>query len=428
MNATCPALMIAAPASGQGKTTVTAALASYYRKRGLRVRVFKTGPDFLDPMVLEQASGAPVYQLDLWMGGVEHCRAQLYQAAQQADLILVEGVMGLFDGNPSAADLAAAFDLPVLTVLNAKGMAQTFAAVALGLANLRADVRVIGAFANCVGSERHLSMLREYLPSHLPLHGWLPRDADASLPERHLGLLQASELSDLHARLQRAVDALRLVEDALPPAVTFAAPQAEEIRPLLDGLTIAVARDLAFGFLYQANLDTLCRLGARLEFFSPLCDEMMPDADALYLPGGYPELHLAQLARNHTMQQSIQAHHECGKPILAECGGMLYLLQNLTHSDGTSAPMVGILPGHAAVQRRLANLGMHSIELPEGVLRGHTFHYSRVETPLEPLVSSTAVAAGGRGEPAYRIGRLHASYVHHYFPSNPHAAAQLFMP
>lgn len=428
MNVMCAAMMVAAPASGEGKTTVTAALAAYHRRRGRRVRVFKTGPDFLDPMVLEQASGQPVYQLDLWMGGVEHCRGQLYEAAQQADLILVEGVMGLFDGSPSGADLAAAFNLPVLAVLNARGMGQTFGAVALGLASLRTDIRVMGVFANCVGSERHLAMLGEYLPEHLPLYGWLPRDTDARLPERHLGLLQAAEIGDLNARIERAADSLKLSEDALPQPELFVAPQAAEIPARLRGVKIAVARDAAFSFLYPANLDTLRKLGAQLEFFSPLADEAMPITDALYLPGGYPELHLARLAANRTMLQGIRSHHAEGKPILAECGGMLYLLDNLADSEGAGAAMVGILPGRATMQKRLSNLGMHSIELPEGALRGHTFHYSRMETQMQPLASSTAAVTGGRAEQAYRIGRLHASYLHHYFPSNPEAIASLFMP
>ena len=428
MRVSCPALLIAASASGQGKTTVTAALAAYHRKRGRRVQVFKTGPDFLDPMILEQASGQPVYQLDLWMGGEEHCRAQLYQAAQNADLIMVEGAMGLFDGKPSCADVAATFNIPVLAVLDASGMAQTFAALGLGLASLRSDVRVTGLFANRVGSERHRELLGEYLSMDLPLYGWMPRDADIAFPERHLGLLQASEIADLAARIDRAADALQLTQDDLPPAVEFAAPQSSVLPTLLQGVNIAVARDAAFAFLYRANLDVLRALGAQLHFFSPLNDAAMPQADALYLPGGYPELHLAQLEANQTMQQSIRAHHAHGKPILAECGGMLYLLANLTDKEGASAALVGLLAGRATMQKRFANLGMQSVTLPEGELRGHTFHYSRTETDLSPIASSVAQAATGRGEPAYRVGRLHASYMHHYFPSNPQAAAALFMP
>lgn len=428
MSLSCPALLVAGPASGQGKTTVTAALAAFHRKRGRRVRVFKTGPDFLDPMILEQASGQPVYQLDMWMGGVEHCRAQLYMAAQQADLILIEGAMGLFDGTPSSADIAATFNIPVLAVLDASGMAQTFAALGLGLARLRDDVRVTGLLANRVGSERHRAMLGEFLPPDLPLYGWLPRDAGFALPERHLGLLQATEIEDLTTRIDQAADALQLASDELPPAVVFHEQQASTLPPLLQGIKIAVARDNAFAFLYRANLDTLRELGAQLEFFSPLADEPMPEADALYLPGGYPELHLAQLAANQTTQNSIRAHHALGKPILAECGGMLYLLDSLTDKEGESAAMTGLLPGHAAMQKRFTNLGMHSVNLPEGLLRGHTFHYSRMETALAPIASSVAQSATGRGEPAYRVGRLHATYLHHYFPSNPHAAAQLFIP
>ena len=428
MSVRCPALMIAAPASGQGKTTITAALAAYHRKRGRKVQVFKCGPDFLDPMILETASGQPVYQLDLWMGGEQHCRARLYQAAQQADLILVEGVMGLFDGHPSGADVAATFNLPVLAVLDASGMAQTFAALALGMAKLRDDVRVTGLFANRVGSARHREMLGEYLPPELPLVGWMPRDANVALPERHLGLLQAEEIADLKARIDSAADALQLLSDDLPAAVEFVAQSVPEIPKLLSGVKIAVARDTAFAFLYQANLDTLVALGAQLKFFSPLNDAAMPEADALYLPGGYPELHLAQLSANQTMQHSIRAHHEQGKPILAECGGMLYLLERLTDSAGNSATMLGLLPGQATMQKRLSNLGLYSIELPEGALRGHSFHYSNMETAVVPLAQSTGNRPGSKHEPAYRLGRLHASYVHHYFPSNPEAVARLFMP
>lgn len=428
MSVSCPALVIAAPASGQGKTTVTAALAAYHRKRGRRVQVFKTGPDFLDPMILQRASGQAVYQLDLWMGGEEYCRARLYEAAQRSDLILVEGVMGLFDGHPSTADIAATFDLPVLVVQDASGMAQTFAALALGMSRLRADIRVTGMFANHVGSARHLEMLSEYLPADLPVQGWLSRNANIALPERHLGLLQATEIEDLMARIDRAADALQLPNDELPAPVVFAKQLLPDLPRLLDGVKIAVARDIAFAFLYQANLDTLSAMGAQLVFFSPLNDSAMPDADALYLPGGYPELHLAQLTANQTMQHSIRLHHEQGRPILAECGGMLYLLDRLTDSEGKCADMAGLLPGHATMQRRLANLGLYSVALPEGVLRGHSFHYSSMQTDMQPLAQAAGVRPAGREEPAYRTARLHASYLHHYFPSNPQAAARLFMP
>ncbi|MFZ1575998.1 MAG: cobyrinate a,c-diamide synthase, partial [Chromatiaceae bacterium] len=224
----CPALLLAAPASGQGKTTVTAALARHHRELGRRVRVFKTGPDFLDPMILERASGAPVYQLDLWMGGEAHCRQLLYQAAGEADIILIEGVMGLFDGESSSADLATRLGIPILAVIDGSHMAQTFGALAHGLATYRPGLPFAGVFANRVAGERHYQMLAESLPTGLTALGWLPRDADIALPSRHLGLVQAAQIADLEARLDQAAAVLRLTDPALPAAVTFSPVVAPE--------------------------------------------------------------------------------------------------------------------------------------------------------------------------------------------------------
>lgn len=429
----CPALFIAAPASGQGKTTVTAALARRYRDQGLRVRVFKTGPDFLDPMILERASGNPVYQLDLWMGGEVHCRQLLYEAAGEADLILIEGVMGLFDGERSSADLATLFNIPVLAVIDGSAMAQTFGAIAHGLATYRPNLPFAGVVANRVAGERHYQMLAESLLPGVTAYGWLARDADIALPERHLGLVQAAEVGDLDARIARAAAALHDMNPALPPKITFTAPVATDMMfrghgPLLHGVRIAVARDAAFAFLYRANLELLQALGAELVFFSPLDDNTLPESDALYLPGGYPELHMERLASNAAMTTAIHAFHAAGRPIVAECGGMLYLLESLTAVRGTRVEMLGLLPGHATMQDKLANLGLHGIELPEGTLRGHTFHYSRMESPLTPIAYSQAARHHGTGEPIYRQGRLTASYLHSYFPSDPAAAAHLFLP
>jgi cobyrinic acid a,c-diamide synthase len=425
----CPALFIAAPASGQGKTTVTAAIAAFHRSQGLRVRVFKTGPDFLDPTILERASGHPVYQLDLWMGGEVHCRELLYQAAVDADLILIEGVMGMFDGNPCSADLAALFGIPVLAVIDAAAMAQTFGAIVYGLANYRADVRFFGVLANRVGSAGHAQMLRESLPQGTGCFSTLPRDAQLSLPDRHLGLVQAQEITDLDQRIKHAADKLAGQGCvALPEPVAFASSAANLPQRTLAGIRIAIARDAAFSFLYQANLDALRALGAELEFFQPLTDAQLPEADSLYLPGGYPELHLQQLQDNAPMRDAIRLHHAAGKPILAECGGMLYLLDTLADAQGISAGMAGILPGRAAMQKKLANLGMHSVSLPGGEFRGHTFHHSVMETSCTPVAMTNPVRASGKPEAVYQIGRLHASYLHYYLPSNLPAAAHFFKP
>jgi len=425
----CPALLIAAPASGQGKTTITAALARLHARQGKRVRVFKCGPDFLDPMILARASGQPVYQLDLWMVGEEESRRLLWQAAGEADLILIEGVMGLFDGNPSAADLARCFGVPVLAVIDGSAMAQTFGALAHGLASFQPDLPFSGVLANRVGSTRHGVILRDSLPEAIRWYGALPRSTDVELPSRHLGLVQADELADLDARLDAAADALEASADvALPPTVSFAAPLPRTVGPLLQGVRIGVARDAAFAFLYQANLDLLQALGAELLFFSPLRFARLPAVDSLYLPGGYPELHLRALSRNGPMAEAIRAHHAAGKPILAECGGMLYLLDGLTDRGDERAEMLGLLPGEARMQQRLSALALQEVELPEGRLRGHTFHHSTLESPLQPLARGECPNYKRTAEAVYRSGRLTASYIHFYLPSDPLAAAALLRP
>lgn len=425
----CPAVLIAAPASGQGKTTVTAALARLHRNQGRKVRVFKCGPDFLDPMILERASGAPVYQLDLWMVGEQESRRLLWEAAAEADLILIEGVMGLFDGTPSSADLARHFGVPVLAVIDGTAMAQTFGALALGLARYQPDLPFAGVLANRVGTLRHAQLLEGSLTEGLRWYGGLSRETGIELPSRHLGLVQASELNDLDARLDAAAAALGASCDAaLPPAVRFAAPTELAIEPLLQGVRIAVAHDEAFAFTYGANLDLLRAMGAQLAFFSPLHDASLPAADSLYLPGGYPELHHQALAANTSMLDAIRAHHHAGKPLLAECGGMLYLLDALTDVAGERAELLGLLAGEAVMQKRLAALALQAVELPEGTLRGHTYHHSLTSTGLEPIARGQSPNGGRGAEAVYRQGRLTASYVHFYFASNPQASAALLCP
>ncbi|QVM83121.1 cobyrinate a,c-diamide synthase [Novosphingobium decolorationis] len=425
-SAQCPALLVSAPASGQGKTLVTAALARRHRRAGRRVRVFKCGPDFLDPMILERASGAPVHQLDLFMVGEEECRRLLHEAAQDADVILVEGVMGLFDGDPSAADLAARFGLPVLAVLDGSAMAQTFGALVLGLARYRSDTRLLGVLANRVGSARHGEMLEESLPEGIAWLGALARDPDLAFPERHLGLLQADEIADLDARLDRAAASLPDGADWLPEAVTFSAPARRPVPARsLEGHTIAVARDAAFGFIYPANIACLEALGARIVYFSPLEDTALPACDAVWLPGGYPELHAQRLSANTPLITDLQSHHRAGKPILAECGGMLFCLETLAPRESASVPMAGLLPGHAALQPRLAALGLQEVALEGGSLRGHTFHYSTMETSLSPIAQSRS-PRGRAGEDVFASGRLTATYMHLYFASAPDATALLF--
>lgn len=427
--------MLSSYASKQGKTTVTASLAYWFRAQGKRVRVFKVGPDYLDPKILEVASAQPVYQLDLWMVGEDCCRRLLAEAAASADIILVEGVMGLFDGVPSSADLAKRFSLPVVGIVNAGSMAQTVHAIAHGLAYYDPALNYVGTVANCVATQRHAQMIAEHAAAAPPYLGGLMRSASLTIPSRHLGLQDACELPDLETLLKAGAElvaATGLPTAAQPVNESFLEDKATfgAVGQPLAGLTIAVARDHAFSFLYQANLDFLERAGAALSYFSPLADSNLPACDALYLPGGYPELHLSELSLNQSMKESIRAHEASGKAIYAECGGMLYLLEELVDGSGQQAAMVGLLNGKAALGKKLT-LGYQQFELYDGVIRGHTFHYSQAQVEAEVISRARhpySDGADNSGEPMYRQGNLTASYVHLYFPSQPSAAVKFFLP
>ncbi|WP_390887818.1 cobyrinate a,c-diamide synthase [Comamonas antarctica] len=444
----CPALLITAPASGQGKTTLTAALARLHARAGRRVQVFKCGPDYLDPHWHQLASGAPVHSLDLWMTGEADVRARLHAAALRADLILIEGVMGLFDGQPSAADLARLLDIPVLAVIDASGMSATLGAVAFGLQHFQPGLRWAGVLANRVASARHAQLLQGGVHADSRWLGAVQRiAADAGtaalLPQRHLGLVAAQELDDGLQRLDAAADALaqtplgqRSWEDwqewsvsFAPPAPASAAADAPEaMGPWLAGRTIAVARDAAFSFIYPANLDCLQAMGAQLRFFSPLAGERLPDCDALWLPGGYPELHAARLAAQTGLRSDLLAHWHADKAIWAECGGMLALCEGIAASDGQYTPLWGLMPGKAQMQKRLAGLGMQQLPTPWGTLRGHSFHYARLDSSAPVAGRSArpdADAADAGGEWLYRHGSLHASFFHAWFASHPRAIAAL---
>ena len=437
--ARCPVILVSAPASGQGKTTVSSALARLHARQGRRVRVFKCGPDFLDPHWLALASGAAVHQLDLWMTGEDDCAQRLHAAALESDLIIVEGVMGLFDGDPSAADLAVRFGLPVLTVIDASAMAGTFGALAWGLQHYRPDLRFAGVLANRVASPGHADMLQGSLRDPSQWYGALMRSSAFSLPERHLGLVMAGELDDALPRLDAAADALAatpLGQMDLPAlqqwSVEFAAPKPAGAFPAtaLRGTTVAIARDAAFCFIYAANVDCLEALGAQIVYFSPLADIQLPECDALWLPGGYPELHADVIDSNRAMKDAIHAHVQAGKPVWAECGGMMALFDTLSTAGGAAFAMWGVLPGCVTLQKRLAALGPQQLDIDGQVLRGHAFHYSTCDTTL-PAAARSQAAPGrklrGEGEALYVSGPVRASYFHAWFASNPAAAASLFL-
>ena len=429
--AACPAIFLTAQASGQGKTTITAALARLFKRRGKEVRVFKTGPDYLDPKVLAQASVNPVEVLDLWMAGDAYCQQALYKAALVSDLIIVEGAMGMFDGEPSSADLAARFKIPLIIVLDVQGMAQTAAAIVHGLATFRDDVHVAGFIANNCASDRHKQLIEDALPSSFPLLASVARSDAIALPERHLGLVQAEEVAhELEQRFDAGADCLEqdgvMAWLASIPSVDFHSATLEQTPLLLRNRVIAVAKDAAFGFIYNANVTLLKTMGARVIFFSPLQDKTIPQADALWLPGGYPELHAKTLSQNHTMLQSVQQFHHQQKPILAECGGFLYCLHSLTDLDDNTYPMAAIICGEGAMRGKRGCQGMQAAPLPEGLVRGHAHHRSRSTGTPKPIAYGIRQRHPAPGEAVFREGSLTASYLHLFFPSNPKAIAAVF--
>lgn len=430
MNVASPlVLLIGAIASGQGKTTVTAALARRLQQMGKRVRVLKCGPDFLDPMLLERASGHTVHTLDLWIVGLDECRRRLADLAREADVVLIEGVMGLYDGDPSAATLARALDVPVLFVIDASAMAQTAGAVVLGMREY-GPVNIAGVVANKVASEGHRNMVAASLRD-IPLLATLPKQS-RQLPSRHLGLVAPDDVDGIDALLDDLAGQLQFDEqawNALAPRAPDVLLPVAPVPPLLAGKTVAIARDAAFCFLYPANVEVLEMLGAQLRFFSPLDNQPVPDdAHCIYLPGGYPELHGPTLAKAGRWHASIRAAHAAGVPMLAECGGMMAITEAIIDKDGSRWAMPALLPGVAHMQSRLAGLGSQAMPTLAGELRGHTFHYSRLETDIAPAAWTSKHPSAIQGEAVYRVGSLTASYFHAFFASNPRAVAHLLAP
>lgn len=362
------------------------------------------------------------------MTGEEECARLLQEAAGVADFILIEGVMGLFDGIPSTAELAKTFALPVVGILNAGALAQTIHAISHGLASYDSELNYVGSVANSVASERHAAMIRDSSATgKVPFLGCIMRAEQSTLPARHLGLVQASEIGDLEQVLQHG--ASQVSATSLPQAfkdITF-----ENSSPELEGegwlknMRIAIARDAAFSFIYNANIDAMQHMGATLIFFSPLTDESLPEADCVYIPGGYPELHLEKLAANSAMLAALKEHNASGKHIYAECGGLMYLLTEIVDAQGKGQQMLNLLPGTAVMQKRLQSLGYQQLVIGSQTLRGHTFHYSASNIKVAPHLVASRPGLEGAGEALYRAPGIYASYTHFYFPSNLRLAKAL---
>lgn len=436
--------MVAGTHSGVGKTSVTLGLARAFRQQGQKVAAFKTGPDFLDALWLSAATGTPPRNLDAWMAGADLGRL-FASATRKADIVVVEGMMGLFDGvsptheEGSSAELAKILGLPVILVVDASAMARSVAALVKGFQTFDPDLRLAGVLANRVGGPGHAQLLNEALvPLGIPLLGSLPR-MESSMPERHLGLMSPesgastslldalSAMVTQHADLKR-IGQLTLASDPAQAEV----PSAEEpCHSMAPPRRVAIARDEAFHFYYEDNLDLLRNLGVDLVPFSPLRDRTVPeDCGLLWLGGGYPEEHARDLGRNTPMLESIRSFSKRGK-IYAECGGLMYLSQGIDTLEGDSLPMAGLIPGNCVMGSKAAQIG-HRLISTQGSwlggleLRGHEFHYSHLESGSQE--HAARLKHPRRGEwraDGFSSGTLFATYAHLYWPSQPDIVSRL---
>ncbi len=443
-------LLIAGTHSGVGKTTVVVGLIAALRRRGLLVQPFKVGPDYIDPTHHTHAAGRPCRNLDTWMLPADRVRALSQRVARDADVALVEGVMGLFDGlgydteTGSTAEVAKLLGAAVVLVLDASGLARSAAALALGYQRFDPDLHLAGFIVNRAGSPGHAAGVSAAITdaTGMPVFGWLPRDEGLHRPERHLGLVPTAEAGSWQSMAEAAGDAIargldldRLLElaSAVPPA---SAP--ENVRPIAweaeDRPVLAVARDEAFHFTYEENLELLQAAGARLAFFSPLQDQALPPETAgIVLSGGFPEVHARALSANESMRRALCDAHAAGVPLYAECGGLMYLTEAIIDFDGRRHPMVGVLPGHCVMTGkltlgyRLARAACPGWLFRAGeTVRGHEFHYSAWEG--RPVVLPPAymlLPISGAGQPRAEgacTGNLWASYVHLHFWAMPELA------
>jgi cobyrinic acid a,c-diamide synthase len=427
-------LIVGAPASGSGKTTITLALLRTLRHQGHAVGSFKVGPDYIDPAFHARASGRPCPNLDAWAMRIETLAGLADRLVEQADLVLGEGVMGLFDGaadgTGSTADLASLLDLPVVLVVDASGMGGSAAALVEGFTRYRDDVEVAGIIFNRVAGERHAAILRRACDDHFaqPVLGCVPPSPDLTLPERHLGLLQAEEVPDLERWLDAAADLVarhvdldRLRRLARPFGLGLYGPPPRPLRPL--GQRIALARDAAFGFSYPATIEGWREAGAEVLPFSPLAGQG-PDAgaDAVYLPGGYPELHAGRLAANRTFLDGLRDASRRGAFVYGECGGFMALGERLVDGQGRSHAMAGLLPVATSFAEPRLHLGYRRIRLLEAgplgpagaTFRGHEFHYaSLLEAGDAPaLFEATDARREPLGAQGSRAGTAFGSFLH----------------
>jgi cobyrinic acid a,c-diamide synthase len=463
------ALVIAGERSGVGKTTVTLALLSFLSRRNCKIQSFKVGPDYIDPMFHSWVTGRPCRNLDPVLTSEQYVQDCFAHHVQGADYALVEGVMGLFDGASgrndwaSTAHVARLLQLPVLLVLDCSRLSRSVAALAHGYRSFDPRIQIAGLVLNRVGSDRHLELLKDALePLELPILGVLRRQDNITIPDRHLGLVPTDEMPQLDSLIDRLAHLAETCFDweRLFPLLTPPSPallrreiptQTLSTPPLSKGglggvlgmeqnsqipIRIAIARDRAFSFYYQDNLDILQELGAQLVSWSPLSDATLPpDVQGLYLGGGFPEIFAQQLAENTHAREAVRTAIFQGMPTYAECGGLMYLCEQITNFEGQSWSMVGVLPTTTVMGKRLtvgyrqATTRQEGPLLPAGVnVWGHEFHHSQLTAmPEQPLFETRRYDQKGQDQATtegWRVHQLHASYIHLHWGGRPEIPAQ----
>lgn len=441
-------LVIAATGSGVGKTTVTIALMAAFRNMGFQVQGFKCGPDYIDPTYHTAVTGRQSRNLDSWMLSSETVKEIYLHGSHGADLSIIEGVMGFYDGkNPatnegSTAEISMLTSSPVVLVVNCQSMARSAAAIVKGFQTFDEGVNIVGVIANRVGSENHYKIVKTAIEQEcgIPVVGYFQREAGIEIPERHLGLVPSIERGELTplfdllgSMAAKTIDLNLLLQlSKAQPIETASNVLRQQGEPSLNQpvkkVKIAVAKDAAFHFYYPENLELLEAYGAECVYFSPLAGERVPgDADGLYIGGGFPEEFAERLAADEAVKQSVREFITSGKPTLAECGGYMYLTDAIVRTDGSSYPMVGVVPGHVRMQTKFAALGYREVKGSAGNFllgdgqqaRGHEFHYSTYTN--EQPVQHAFTTKGMRGEKTEGcvIGNLVAGYTHIHFASAP---------
>lgn len=418
------AFLIAAPRSNSGKTLITLGLIKALRNKGYSVQAYKCGPDYIDPMHHKIVSGRPSYNLDTWMDNHENVKALFNRHLQNADIGIAEGVMGLFDGakkdSGSSAEIARLLSLPIILVVDASSVAYSVAPLLYGFKNFDKNINISGVIFNKTGSESHARILEEGAKdAGVEMLGHIPRDKRLSIESRHLGLHLPGEnknykLIDIAANLaEDHIHLDRLFE--LSRINTSFSTELLDQQTATSGYSIAIANDEAFNFTYQANIDALRELG-KIKFFSPLTDKNVPDVDLIWLPGGYPELFGQELAANTSMLKSINAFIEAGKPVVAECGGMMYLGNSIIDKNGDSHSMADVFNFSTSFENMKLHLGYREFSIKKFTVRGHEFHYSElIKNNCSPIKYQAKTARGLNIDmPLFRYKNCWASYMHLY--------------